>query len=53
MHECMEVPRSAAASLTPGLFLDQSSSFLLFASDAVSEMIVVTDAAGPVKKGVS
>jgi hypothetical protein len=48
----MAVPRSAAASLTPGLAFDHISSFRLFASEAVSLMIVVTDGAGPVGNGV-
>jgi hypothetical protein len=42
----MCVPRSAAASFLPGLFFDHISNFFLLASDAVSEMIVVTDGTG-------
>ena len=48
----MAVPLSAAASFTPGLFLDHISSFCLFASDAVCERIVVTEGAAPCANGV-
>ena len=46
------IPLSAACSFTPGLFLDHISNFFLFCSDAVCEIIVVTEGAGPEGRGV-